>query len=93
MKAKRILATVGVIVAAGAAPLVTASSASATVAQCTGVVQTYGYTVGAKVTTACTHGALPTGLGSQKAANPICVTKLVEVGVSNSVATKACLWA
>lgn len=92
MKTKRILATIGVVVAAGAVPLITASSASATVAQCTGIVHSYGYVVGAKVTTACGAGALPTGLGTT-VPNPVCVTKLVQLGISNNVAQKACSWA
>ncbi|MEU1267207.1 hypothetical protein [Streptomyces sp. NPDC005799] len=91
MKTKRILATIGVVAAAGVAPLIAASSASATVAQCTGIVQSYGYVVGAKVTTACGYGKLSTGLGTT--ANPICVTKLVQLGVSNKVANTACSWA
>ncbi len=91
MMTKRILATVGVMVAVGAAPLIAASPASATVAQCTGIVHTYGYVVGAKVTTACGYEKLSTGLGTT--ANPVCVYKLVQLGISNSVAQKACSWA
>lgn len=91
MKVKRILATVGVVVAAGVVPLITASSASANVAQCTGIVHDYGYAVGAKVTTACTYGKLHTGLGTTP--NPLCVSKLIQVGVSDSVSKLACSWA
>ncbi|OIJ92164.1 hypothetical protein BIV25_28045 [Streptomyces sp. MUSC 14] len=92
MRIKRVLATVGVVVAAGIAPIVTASSASATVAQCTGIVHTYGYTVGAKVTTACGYGAIH-GPFDEKIANPDCLYRLRQLGISDDVSETACSWA
>ncbi|WP_329276870.1 hypothetical protein [Streptomyces sp. NBC_01451] len=92
MKTKRVLATMGVVVAAGIVPLTTASPASATVVQCVGVVHGYGYVVGPKVTTACTYKPLPNPLGSDFP-NPTCVTMLVQLGITSSRANTACSWA
>ncbi|MFE1915183.1 hypothetical protein [Streptomyces anandii] len=88
MRIKRVLATVGVVVAAGVTPLITASSASANTAQCSGIVKHYGYIVGPKVVGACSNPKLITG-----SPNPYCVYGLMQAGVSDSVAYKACDWA
>lgn len=93
MRIKRVLAAASVVVAAGIAPIVTASSASATTAQCVDIVHRAGYVVGGGVTSACGWKTLPTGLGSQRTANPVCVTNLMRLGVSDSVAWKACAYA
>lgn len=88
MRTKRVLATVAVVVAAGITPLITASSASADAAQCSGIVKHYGYVVGPKVVGACSNRKLITG-----SVNPFCLYGLMKAGVSDSVAYTACDWA
>ncbi|MFD5722149.1 hypothetical protein [Streptomyces sp. NPDC127036] len=87
---KRTLATVGVLVTAGAASFLVAPSASASVSQCAGVVASNGYDVGPKVKAACAHGAIWQPFGG-KLAHPSCLSGLKNIGVKESVARTACL--
>jgi hypothetical protein len=92
MKTKRILATVGVVVTAGIAPLMVASPASANVNQCAGIVATYGYDVGPKVKAACAYHATLPPVGDPTP-HPLCLLGLEKIGVREAVAKSACKWA
>ncbi len=88
---KRALTIAGLVIAAGVTPLATAAPASANVAQCTGILNHYGYRVGAKSTEACgwPHKVI---LGEARP-NTNCLTGLVVLGVKYSHAETACSWA
>ncbi|MGW1284910.1 hypothetical protein ACWD4N_14625 [Streptomyces sp. NPDC002586] len=84
MKTKRILATVGVVVAAGVAPLVTATSASANVVTCDTYLGNHGYQVGPLVERYCE-------VGSSGWINvPVCVSDLINIRVKPDDALTAC---
>ena len=85
MKAKRILAAVGVVVAAGVVPLVTATEASATPSACVNYIGSHGYRVGPKVKAACNNAPYFHGIP-----NPACVVPLVQLRVNPDYATTAC---
>jgi hypothetical protein len=89
---KRAFTAAGLLVALGVAPLATAAPASATTSQCTGILNSYGYRVGAKATEACGWHH-KTGFGGIVLANPNCLTGLVALGVKYSHAETACEWA
>ncbi|MEU0002733.1 hypothetical protein ABZ079_00095 [Streptomyces sp. NPDC006314] len=83
-------AVAGVVVAAGALPILVASPASATQSACTNYVANHGYFAGPKVKAACGNPALFTGV--MKTANPYCLVGLAKVGVERSgVAQEACM--
>ncbi|MFJ3229697.1 hypothetical protein [Streptomyces sp. NPDC086787] len=88
-RAKRMAAAAGVVLAAGALPILVASPASATQSSCSNYVAGHGYLVGPKVKAACSHGAIDTGLG--KAANPACVVALARIDVKSAVSVPACV--
>ncbi|WP_146075321.1 hypothetical protein [Streptomyces sp. Ru71] len=88
---KRAFTVAGLVVAAAVTPLVTAAPASASIAQCTDILNNYGYRVGAKVTNACSWPAVT--LYGQRQPNPNCITPLVGLGVKYSHAKTACEWA
>ncbi len=69
-------------------PLATATPASANVAQCTGVLKSYGYDVGPKSKAACSHPALG---GSAPQFN--CYNPLLLLHVKVDHAMSACSWA
>jgi hypothetical protein len=83
-RAKRMAAAAGVVVAAGALPILAASPASATQSACTNYVATHGYFAGPKVKAACGHKHLPIG------ANPLCISALVVIEVDGTTALNAC---
>lgn len=87
-RAQRLVAAAGVMVAAGALPILAASSASATQSACTNYVATHGYFAGPKVKAACSHGAIDVGVG--KFANPACIEALARIDVPASVSGPAC---
>jgi len=87
-RAKRMVAAAGVVVAAGALPILVASPASATQSSCTNYVATHGYFAGPKVKEACSYDAIDSGIG--KFANPACVVGLANVGVEAGVSGPAC---
>ncbi|MEU6460669.1 hypothetical protein [Streptomyces sp. NPDC046976] len=87
-KAKRMAAAAGVVIAAGALPILVAAPASATQSACTNYVAGHGHLAGSKVKAACEHGAIDTGIG--KMANPVCVTDLAQLNVKSDVSTPAC---
>lgn len=68
-----------------------ATPASATVAQCTGVLHSYGYAVGAKSTEAC--GYPHSVVFGKSVPHSLCVTKLISIRVTNAHAISACEWA
>jgi uncharacterized membrane protein len=86
---KPALSAVGVVAAAGVMPLVTATPASADQVSCANYVGSKGYAVGPKVRSACSAGAISTGV--MKVPNPYCMTRLLKAGVDQSVANAACL--
>lgn len=88
---KRALTITGLVIAGAIAPLATAAPASATVAQCTGILHSYGYAVGAKSTTAC--GYPHSYFFGKSVPHSLCVTQLVGIGVTNKHAISACEWA
>ncbi|WP_251093368.1 hypothetical protein [Streptomyces sp. Caat 7-52] len=89
-KAKRMVAAAGVVVAAGALPILVASPASATQGACTNYVASHGYFAGAKVKAACGNPALFTGM--MKTPNPYCILGLEKIGVERrGVAQEACV--
>lgn len=85
---KRALTVLGLTVAAAVVPLATAAPASATVAQCTGVLSSYGYVVGPKAKAACGWPAVG---GSAPQFN--CYNPLLILGVKVNHAMTACSWA
>ncbi|KMS71597.1 hypothetical protein ACM01_26390 [Streptomyces viridochromogenes] len=86
---KRAFAVAGLVVAGTIVPLATATPASATAAQCTGVLKSYGlYTIGPKTKIACGWFALP-----GKTPHPECWSGLMRLGVRQEHALKACSWA
>lgn len=89
-RAKRMVAAAGVVVAAGALPILVASPASATQGDCSNYVATHGYRAGVKVKAACGNKAMPFP-GGPAIANPYCIYGLVALGVSNGVADEACV--
>jgi hypothetical protein len=89
---KRSLTIVGLLTAATVAPLATAAPASATVTQCTGVLKSYGYIVGAKSKAACSWPATAP-FGSKVPDYTHCVQPLTLIGVKQSHAERACEWA
>lgn len=84
MKMKRALAAAGLTVAATVVPLVTAAPAEASAATCRSYLSQW-YTVGPGVTAACNLD------GPATTAHPVCLTKLVFLGVTQSRAGTACL--
>lgn len=85
---RRAAVAASVIVAAGTVQLVTAASASATPAQCTSYLQTYGYKVGPQVTLACLNaGYIWDGGGG---APDTCYAELIDLGVKSEHASFAC---
>ncbi|MFC9932053.1 hypothetical protein [Streptomyces sp. NPDC127190] len=88
-KVKRVAAAAGVLVAAGALPILVASPASATQGACTNYVASHGYFAGTKVKAACGHAALFSGI--EKVANPFCLVGLAQLGVHGDVTQAACL--
>ncbi|MER6343012.1 hypothetical protein ACWC10_05345 [Streptomyces sp. NPDC001595] len=87
-RVKRLVAGAGVVVAAGALPILVASPASATQSACTSYVASHGYFAGPKVKQACGYGAIDTGVG--KMANPLCIQALAKLDVPGSVSMPAC---
>ncbi|MGW0764233.1 hypothetical protein [Streptomyces sp. NPDC002676] len=85
---KRMAAAASVVVAAGALPLISATPASAAWDDCASYIASHGYRVGPKVTAACSHSALDTGIGRMP--NPICEVGLVKIHVKDEVASAAC---
>ncbi len=88
---KRAFAIAGLIAAGTIVPLATATPASATVAQCTGVLHDYGYSVGAKSTTACSYPH--TTVWGHSVGHWNCIIQLEAIGVRKSHAETACSWA
>jgi hypothetical protein len=86
MRVKRALAAVSVIAAAGVVPIVTAAPASADISLCKSYLSKW-YTVGPKVTKACTRGSYD-GSGVSD-----CSNQLVAIGVTRSRANNACSYA
>ncbi|QTD98535.1 hypothetical protein [Streptomyces cyanogenus] len=84
------VAAAGVVVAAGALPVLAASPASATQGACTDYVAKHGYFAGPKVKEACSHGAIKTPVGSDWA-NPACLLGLAKLNIKSSVSDPACL--
>lgn len=89
MKMKRAVLALCVTAAAGAVPLVAASTAHADQISCVNYVASHGYTAGPKVRAACNHGAITSVPGT--IANPHCLTRLAAINVRLSVANPACL--
>lgn len=92
MKVSRVLAALGVAAAATLVPIATAAPASASASMysgCLNYVKSKGYVVGPKVYAACSHQALNTGLGVW-IHNPACLSGLVNIGVTSTVAVEAC---
>ncbi|MBL1105025.1 hypothetical protein JK361_10545 [Streptomyces sp. 5-8] len=87
-RAKRMAAAAGVVVAAGALPILVASPASATQGACTNYVASHGYFAGPKVKEACSHGAIKTPFGSWP--NPACTLGLAQLNIKNAVSDPAC---
>ncbi|MGW1033376.1 hypothetical protein ACWD4Z_14410 [Streptomyces antibioticus] len=87
-RVKRMVAVVGVVMAAGALPILSASPASATQSACTSYVSSHGYFAGPKVKKACGYGAINSGLG--KVASPLCIQALAALDVPASVSLPAC---
>lgn len=85
MKRKRVVSAVAVMVAAGVAPLVTATSASANQSDCISVLAQRHYTIGPKVRAACKQSHLPIGGPS-----PLCTIALIAIGVKDGDAYDAC---
>ncbi len=88
---KRAFTIAGLVIAGTIVPLATATPASATVAQCTGVLHANGYQVGAKATTACSYPATKTPFGLTP--HWQCLSGLQVIGVSQSDSYTACSWA
>jgi hypothetical protein len=74
----------GVVVAAGALPILVASPASATQSACSNYVANHGYFAGPKVKAACGHERLPMG------PDPRCLGGLLSIRVDSTVALNAC---
>ncbi|MER5372222.1 hypothetical protein [Streptomyces sp. NPDC002553] len=89
-RAKRMVAMAGVVVAAGALPILAASPASANKSTCVNYIGDAGYAVGVMVKGACSHPALPLPIGSGKFPHPTCYRALVNAGVRPTDATQAC---
>ncbi|MET7699845.1 hypothetical protein [Streptomyces sp. NPDC005485] len=87
-RAKRMVAVAGVVVAAGALPILVASPASATQSSCSNYVASHGFFAGPKVKAACNYGAIDTGIG--KAASPACIVALAKLHVPAEVSGPAC---
>ncbi|MCG0064026.1 hypothetical protein ACWDUC_25655 [Streptomyces tricolor] len=87
-KVKRMAAAAGVMVAAGALPILVASPASASQSACTNYVASHGYFAGPKVKAACDYPALDTGLF--KIGHPACLLGLEKIGVKSEVSNQAC---
>ncbi|MFF6777564.1 hypothetical protein ACFY8W_28980 [Streptomyces sp. NPDC012637] len=81
---QRLLAAATLTAAAVVLPVVTATSAQATPAQCESYLRNAGYVVGPKVKAACRKGAqVPTG-------HTVCLGGLVSIGVQTAHANRAC---
>ncbi|MET9104424.1 hypothetical protein [Streptomyces antibioticus] len=84
-------AVAGVVMTAGALPILSASPASASKSTCVNYIGDKGYAVGAMVKGACSHPALPQPIGSGKFPHPTCYSGLVNAGVRIADATAACV--
>ncbi|MFJ4481677.1 hypothetical protein ACIP3D_04965 [Streptomyces longwoodensis] len=91
-KATRLLSAAGITAAAVLIPVAAAAPASAATGYsgCKTYVGASGYTVGPKVSAACANKALKMPLGGW-AANPYCLTGLINAGVDTSTAQTACV--
>ncbi|MFE0190901.1 hypothetical protein, partial [Streptomyces sp. NPDC058989] len=86
---RRLAAATGVLVAAGALPIVATAPAHATTKQCTSFIAEGGYTVGAKVRSACKM----TGEGgfiTRHTNIPYCQIALTALSVKPAIAERAC---
>ncbi|WP_157878016.1 hypothetical protein [Streptomyces torulosus] len=83
LKARRFLAVLSVVAAAGVMPVVTAGTAHADAFDCVEYLKGKGYRVGPVVTSAC-------GYHSVIGFNPVCIVKLQDVGVAAGHANRAC---
>lgn len=88
---RRAFAIAGLVAAGTIIPLATAAPASATVAQCTGILHDFGYDVGAKSTTACSYPH--TDVWGRSVPHWNCLIQLSALGVSENHADTACSWA
>ncbi|MFJ3905659.1 hypothetical protein [Streptomyces sp. NPDC090025] len=83
-KIQRLLAAAFLTTTAAVIPMVTATSAQATPAQCESYLRSVGYLVGPKVKAACQKGAdVPTG-------HTVCLGSLMAIGVNPNHASTAC---
>ncbi|PBC82404.1 hypothetical protein SAMN05428945_3014 [Streptomyces sp. 2224.1] len=86
---RRLAAATGVLVAAGALPIVATAPAQATTKQCTSFLAEGGYKVGPKVRAACKM----TGEGGLIERNnnvPFCQAYLITIKVDSRIAERAC---
>jgi hypothetical protein len=83
MKAKRALAVVSVVAAAGVVPLVTATSAYANQSACVNYLGNAGYVIGPKVKAACKEGETLAGI-------TVCQWDLQAIHVRQLDASEAC---
>lgn len=89
MKKKRALGVLAATFVAAALPMVAASPASASTADCQVFLRNVGYNVGPKVEAACTEGADRSFWGSQTAWAR-CLTSLNGLGVKQNDVVTAC---
>ncbi|WP_158717794.1 hypothetical protein [Streptomyces sp. NRRL F-2664] len=87
MKKKRTFSTLAAVFAAAALPIVAASPASASSADCQVYLRNVGYNVGAQVQAACDHAAAWDMSGMNRHA---CYASLVNLGVKANDASTAC---
>ncbi|MFE6423113.1 hypothetical protein ACR31U_12660 [Streptomyces rochei] len=92
LKVTRLLSAAGVTAAAVLIPIAAAAPASAATGYsgCKTWVGMHGYTVGPKVSAACSNKAINMPVGGW-IANPLCVTQLIKAGVNSTVASQACV--
>ncbi|MDI3423810.1 hypothetical protein [Streptomyces luteolus] len=83
LKKRRVLAAMGLAIAAGVTPVATASPAAADIPSCLFYLEDRGYVVGKGVTSACRTGSNPTEFRA-------CYKKLTSLGVRSAHADTAC---